>query len=683
MPPIAILLLLSLLAGPAVAADLYGILGLRRSSSDRDVKRAYKRLALKWHPDRNKSPEAKEKFIQIQQAYDVLSDPAKRRDYDVDGRTPEERARRPAGPQANPFMYGSPYGGFFGQWYVPPIPSDTTELRSGNWQQWVGRPPRQHSPSGAWLVHFYHVHSPLCHQVSPLWEEAARAVRSLAGAGRVNAELEPALCRRYGVANVPAFLLLTANGSRWATFDGPLTRAALVGFVTAGVAHRVEVLRSAASLALWRRVRPHTVKAVLFADKDFVSPLFAALSYQFTPLMDFGVVPKSSTLALRQSHNITAVPTLVLFKGGADVVRLSGSGLDKTRMAEVLRQHQLPRMPPIHALSFPHVCGAGTSTHCVILVTRPSSPTFGAHMEALRRVVESAEFPLARFAWVDASEQQPFLACYPPTPHDVPTILVLRGGSPSQYGYLTPSAISPPGIQPLIADLFSPTWQWRRSACVGDPQLQPPTESWDWDTVVWRVRRTANRLWEGPWPVPSAATFQYLLLPLLLLPLLWGREDRRPQRPPSTLSPAAAARPPADAPAPASLPHSPLPLLSPGILDHPGYTVLVFMDPERLAASPAIAATLARAVQDGAGEGIWRFCVVPPTFPDWWKAFGASDDAGEAAPLVLAVRHRKCVFSRLPPPPYPHRFGDALRSWLDRLAGGEGRLEQVEAWPPL
>lgn len=64
--------------------DLYKILGLTKNASDKDIKKAYKSLALKWHPDRNKDNKeyATEYFKKIIDAYDILSDPEKKQIYD-------------------------------------------------------------------------------------------------------------------------------------------------------------------------------------------------------------------------------------------------------------------------------------------------------------------------------------------------------------------------------------------------------------------------------------------------------------------------------------------------------------------------------------------------------------------------------------------------------------------------
>lgn len=67
-------------------ADYYKTLGVERGASDDDIKKSYRKLALKYHPDRNKGDKAaEEKFKEISEAYAVLSDDAKRKQYDAFG----------------------------------------------------------------------------------------------------------------------------------------------------------------------------------------------------------------------------------------------------------------------------------------------------------------------------------------------------------------------------------------------------------------------------------------------------------------------------------------------------------------------------------------------------------------------------------------------------------------------
>lgn len=65
--------------------DYYEVLGVSNSASKGEIKDAYRKLALQYHPDRNKSSEAEEKFKEISEAYAVISDDEKRRQYDMLG----------------------------------------------------------------------------------------------------------------------------------------------------------------------------------------------------------------------------------------------------------------------------------------------------------------------------------------------------------------------------------------------------------------------------------------------------------------------------------------------------------------------------------------------------------------------------------------------------------------------
>ena len=70
---------------PVQDKDYYDILGISHDANDQAIKKAYHKQALKWHPDRNKSPEAEDKFKDIAEAYAILKDPEKRARYDAQG----------------------------------------------------------------------------------------------------------------------------------------------------------------------------------------------------------------------------------------------------------------------------------------------------------------------------------------------------------------------------------------------------------------------------------------------------------------------------------------------------------------------------------------------------------------------------------------------------------------------
>ncbi|XP_072104294.1 dnaJ homolog subfamily B member 1-like isoform X2 [Mobula birostris] len=94
--------------------DYYKVLGIQKGAADDEIKKAYRKMALKYHPDKNKSPDAEDKFKEIAEAYDVLSDPKKREIYDQFG---EEglKGGGSAGPNGTNFQYtfhGDPHAVF-------------------------------------------------------------------------------------------------------------------------------------------------------------------------------------------------------------------------------------------------------------------------------------------------------------------------------------------------------------------------------------------------------------------------------------------------------------------------------------------------------------------------------------------------------------------------------------------
>ena len=93
----------------ATKRDFYEVLGVNKGATDAEIKSAYRKLARKHHPDVDKSSGAAEKFKELSEAYQVLSDPKKKQSYDQFGHAAFDRGAGMGG--GNPFAGGNPFGG--------------------------------------------------------------------------------------------------------------------------------------------------------------------------------------------------------------------------------------------------------------------------------------------------------------------------------------------------------------------------------------------------------------------------------------------------------------------------------------------------------------------------------------------------------------------------------------------
>jgi len=219
--------------------DYYQILGVSRNADERALKKAYRKLSMKYHPDRNKDPKAKDKFIEISTAYEALSDPKKREIYDKFGeeglKQQEQGGGGPGGPHMNPMdfftqffggniftgsnMHGGGHHHFFhgghgghqrmrhqhnsgGPLYGPG--DNVEDLNERNWP--FPDNPRDETAQQKdeiWLIEFYAPWCGHCRRLAPEWKAAARELKDQVRMGAVDCERHGRLCNRFGVNGYP------------------------------------------------------------------------------------------------------------------------------------------------------------------------------------------------------------------------------------------------------------------------------------------------------------------------------------------------------------------------------------------------------------------------------------------------------------------------------------------------
>ncbi|KAM7096474.1 dnaJ homolog subfamily C member 10 isoform 2-T3 [Ciconia maguari] len=170
--------------------DYYSLLGVSKEASSREIRQAFKKLALKLHPDKNQNdPNAHENFLKINRAYEVLKDEDLRKKYDKYGEKGLDDQQQ---------------GGRYESWhfyrYDFGIYDDDPEiitLDRGEFDAAV-------NSGELWFVNFYSPRCSHCHELAPTWREFAKEMDGVIRIGAVNCGDNRMLCRIKGINSYPS-----------------------------------------------------------------------------------------------------------------------------------------------------------------------------------------------------------------------------------------------------------------------------------------------------------------------------------------------------------------------------------------------------------------------------------------------------------------------------------------------
>ncbi|NXF53348.1 DJC10 protein, partial [Oceanites oceanicus] len=197
--------------------DYYSLLGVSREASSREIRQAFKKLALKLHPDKNQNdPNAHENFLKINRAYEVLKDEDLRKKYDKYGEKGLEDQQQ-GGRYESWHFYRYDFGKYN---YIVDV--HYLQFSSLHLDAAV-------NSGELWFVNFYSPRCSHCHELAPTWREFAKEMDGVIRIGAVNCGDNRMLCRIKGINSYPS-LYVFKTGMQPVKYYGDRSKESLKNF---------------------------------------------------------------------------------------------------------------------------------------------------------------------------------------------------------------------------------------------------------------------------------------------------------------------------------------------------------------------------------------------------------------------------------------------------------------------
>ena len=211
--------LMAVLAVTMAEMDFYETLGINRDANGRDIRKAFKKAALKYHPDKNDEPDAHTKFLRINRAYEVLKDDDLRRKYDTHGEAGLDENAGNRGQYQSWNYYQQDFGLYDDDQEIVTLSVTDFDLLVL-------------SSNDTWFINFYSPGCPPCHRLAPTWREVAREIDGIVRVGAVNCMEDRQLCQEQGINAYPSLFLYPRKLDR---YQGDKSKDALVNYALENV----------------------------------------------------------------------------------------------------------------------------------------------------------------------------------------------------------------------------------------------------------------------------------------------------------------------------------------------------------------------------------------------------------------------------------------------------------------
>ncbi|XP_031554405.1 dnaJ homolog subfamily C member 16-like isoform X2 [Actinia tenebrosa] len=379
--------------------DPYEILGVSRFSSQQQIKKAYKKLARNWHPDKNDNPEAQEKFIKINEAYEILSNPEKRKEYDDYGHF---------GPNAQQYTRREPFfdthGGFSFFFNDGPSSHTRNDFISNQVYQSHILPNSYQKP---YVIEIISNWCLPCMQIEDTWDRASNDLKNLGvGSGVININRNPRLVDHLGVDHVPQ-IIGVINGQVY-FFKKRISVRELKEFVVELFPLDLIQRVTTKNLDSFLNVDDNRPKVLLFSPKAVPSLLYHVVGFANQKRLSFGFVSTSNTDGEKLRRKFKALPnepSVMIFKEEKSVpeVVVEGSELKSGKLREIVESNKYLILPRLSSQNvFQDLCPEerfrSQRKLCVILFTKKGKNE--EEKMKLRTLAKEIPFPSERVHFV-------------------------------------------------------------------------------------------------------------------------------------------------------------------------------------------------------------------------------------------------------------------------------------------
>ncbi|XP_028301904.1 dnaJ homolog subfamily C member 16 isoform X2 [Gouania willdenowi] len=401
--------------------DPYKVLGVSRSATQAEIKRAYKNLVREWHPDKNKDPNAEDMFIKISKSYEILSNDERRSNFDRYGQMDENQ---PFG-QSQHHGFRSFHNNFYfdESFFHFPRSRDFADSEYMLHHAQFNSDILPDSHKRPYLIKVTSDWCFACIHIEPVWKEAVQELKPLGvGIGIVDLGYERRLATQLGAHRAPSIIGLV-NG-RLTFFHQAVVREHLRQFVEDLLPQKlVEKITDDNYQPFLDKWREENKPSVLLFDQLPVVPLLYKVTqteafkrFAFRDYVRFGYVDQgetSNSRLLRQFSINTYAPIMLLFKENTEkpVDVIQARGMKRQIMDEFVSNNKFLQVPRLVSQQiFDELCPVKQfhrrRKYCVLLLTGEDS-AFVTSNKAFLDFAAANKKDVLRFAYVYQHQQQP------------------------------------------------------------------------------------------------------------------------------------------------------------------------------------------------------------------------------------------------------------------------------------